>query len=172
MLRDGGLTGLPGQYHNTGSQNQRGISQFSRVGVVHPCRKHLNTGATSTCIYEMGQPRWWHSLCLSMPRSILRIWMLFFDTAVLTMHRPTNGTPAPLFLLFLFWSEEMWPIKHSEKYKSDRNLSAKKRKKKKKGSLPIRVHMRFKQEAIYSDRNSQNIERGIAVCHLFSSLLV
>ena len=75
--------------------------------------------------YELGQPRCCQNGRLAMPRSILRNWMWFFDT-VLIMHQPTNGNQA-LFLCFLF--ERYDRYNDPEKYKSDRNLSEKKEKK-------------------------------------------
>ena len=89
-----------------------------------------------------------------MPLSILRVhvWMWFLD-AVFTMHRPTNGKPAPLLFVFC------------PRYKIDttirKNIKAAitrlKTKTKTKGAgFPVCVHMRFKHEVKNSDRNLQN----------------
>ena len=82
-----------------------------------------------------------------MPCPILRIWM-FLDV-VFIMHQPTNRKPLPS----IFCSRHD-RFNDPKQYKSDHNLSEKK--KKKRGRLSVCLHMRFKYKVKISDRSSQN----------------
>ena len=99
--------------------------------------------------YELGQPRCWHTrLATYVPLNFTYLDVIFWRG----VDAPTNKWKACLFVCFC--PRNIWPIQRSQKYKGDHNLSEKKRKKGRQGS--ICVHMRFKHEVTNSDRNSQN----------------
>ena len=64
------------------------------------------------------------------------------------MHQATNGKLAFFFSSFLL--ERYDRLTDPKKYKSGHNLSEKK------GESSVCLHMRFKNEVKFSDRNSQN----------------
>ena len=107
---------------------------------------------TQSSSYELDQPSHCQRGILAMPRSnsILLTWVWFLDTMMI-IHQPTNWKP--VFLIFLFLSERYDRNNDPKKYKSDHNLSLKRKKENCTSGPNTRLNFQIE---------NRKIERGIA----------